>query len=95
MRNKTSASSGLRPALLFFASSGVSTTASMSARKLSHGTSAAIASSGSPFSDNAASRRSASKNPSCPIAPLPENHFLTSETHTAPRRNQLFEVPAS
>ena len=42
----------------------------MSARKLSHGTSAAIASSGSPFFDNAESRFSASKNPSCPIAPL-------------------------
>jgi len=35
-----------------------------------HGTSEAIASSGSPLSDNAASRRSASKNPSCPIASL-------------------------
>src|SRR4051795_13538308 len=32
------ASNGFRPALLFLSSSGVSTTASISARKLSHGT---------------------------------------------------------
>src|SRR5258707_8077935 len=78
------ASKGLRPALLFFASSGVSTTASISARKLSHGTSAVIASSGSPFSDNAASRLSASKNPSCPIA--------RSEEHTSELQSRQYLV---
>ena len=41
----------------------------MSARKLSLGTSPAIVSSGSPCLRQRASRRSASKNPSCPIAP--------------------------
>ena len=48
IRNIRSASNGLRPARLFFSASGVSATASMSARKLSQGTSAAIASSGDP-----------------------------------------------
>src|SRR6516225_1090878 len=67
IRNITIASSGFLPALLFLISSGVSTTASISTRKLSHGTSRSIASSGSPFADSAASRLSASKNPSCPI----------------------------
>src|SRR6185503_20992134 len=76
------ASKGLRPALLFFASSGVSTTASISARKLSHGTSAVIASSGSPFSDNAASRLSASKNPSCPIARSAESRPHERDSHS-------------
>jgi hypothetical protein len=62
MPNSTIASNGFRPALLFLISSGVSTTASMSARKLSHGTSRSMASSGSPFADRAANRLSASKN---------------------------------
>ena len=44
------ASNGFRPALLFLSSSAVSTTASISARKLSHGTS------GSPFADKASKR---------------------------------------
>ena len=80
------ASKGLRPALLFFASSGVSTTASISARKLSHGTSAVIASSGSPFSDNAASRLSASKNPSCPIARSAESRPHERDLHSTKRQ---------
>src|SRR6476620_10850187 len=80
------ASKGLRPALLFFASSGVSTTASISARKLSHGTSAVIASSGSPFSDNAASRLSASKNPSCPIARSAESRPHERDSHSTKRQ---------
>src|SRR5580704_3223563 len=62
---------GLRPALLFFSFTGVNTAASISARKLSNGTTRAIISSGSPFAVIAASRRSASKNPNCPIAPHP------------------------
>jgi hypothetical protein len=70
IRNIRIASNGLRPALLFFSASGVSATASMSARKLSRGTSAAIVSSGSPFFDSAANRLSASKNPGCPIVSL-------------------------
>ena len=41
--------------------SGVSATASMSARKLSQGTSAAIASSGSPFFESAANRAAAAR----------------------------------
>src|SRR5471032_909840 len=52
IRNSTSASIGLRPALLFLASSAVSTTASMSARNFSHGTSALIETNGSPFADS-------------------------------------------
>src|SRR5216683_3166566 len=62
---------GLRPALLFFSLTGVKTAASISARKLSNGTTRAIISSGSPFAVIAASRRSASKNPNCPIVPHP------------------------
>src|SRR5580692_9412106 len=60
---------GLRPALLFFSLTGVNTAASISARKLSNGTTRAIISSGSPFAVIAASRLSASKNPNCPIVP--------------------------
>jgi len=47
----------------FFSLTGVSTAASISARKLSNGTTRAIISSGSPFAVIAASRLSASKNP--------------------------------
>src|SRR5579859_8073436 len=43
---------GLRPALLFFSLAGVNTAASISARKLSNGTTRAIISSGSPFRGN-------------------------------------------
>ena len=88
---RTSASNGLGPALLFFTSSGVRTTASMSARKLSRGTSPAIVFGGSPFSDNDPSRYSAWKNPSWPVAPLPQNHPRANEIRTA----QLFEVAIS
>jgi len=87
IRNIRIASNGLRPALLFFSGSGVSTTASMSARKLSQKTSAAIASSGSPFFDSAANRLSASKNPGRPII-RSQNHVLISKTRTAPRYSQ-------
>src|SRR5262249_60407 len=45
------ASNGFRPALLFLSSPGVSTTASMSARKLSHRTRRSMASSGSPIAE--------------------------------------------
>src|SRR5258705_10623664 len=83
------ASKGLRPALLFFASSGVSTTASISARKLSHGTSAVIASSGSPFSDNAASLLSASKNPSSPIARSAESRPHERDSHSTKRQAMI------
>src|SRR5262245_56303030 len=62
---------GLRPAVLFFSLTGVNTAASISARKLSNGTTQAIISSGSPFAVIAASRLSASKNPNCPIVPTP------------------------
>src|SRR3954462_14053218 len=81
MRNITIASIGLRPALLFFASSGVRTTASMAARKLSHATSASIASRGSPFADSAPSRLFASKNPNCPITHLQESCLHAGDSH--------------
>ena len=63
IRSSTSASIGLRPALLFLDASAVSITASISARNISHGISLEIASSGSPFNDNIDKRLSASKNP--------------------------------
>src|SRR3977135_433718 len=84
MRNITIALSGFLPALLFLSSSGVSTTASMSARKLSQGTSRSIASSGSPLSDSAANRLSASKNPSCPIVHLRESSAQAGDSHRLP-----------
>src|ERR1700677_1244689 len=84
---------GLRPALLFFSLTGVNTAASISARKLSNGTTRAIISSGSPFAEIAASRRSASKNPNCPIVPTLANLVVTSQTRTNSRRSLFFEVP--
>src|SRR4029077_13275381 len=86
---------GLRPALLFFSFTGVNTAASISARKLSNGTTRAIISSGSPFAVIAASRRSASKNPNCPIVPTPANLVVTNQTRTNSRRSLFFEVPYS
>src|SRR5262245_16222916 len=74
------ASNGFRPALLFLSSSGVSTTASISARKLSHGTRRSMASSGSPLADKASKRLSASKNPSCPIV-ASANQISASDSH--------------
>src|ERR1700678_1591132 len=84
---------GLRPALLFFSLTGVNTAASISARKLSNGTTRAIISSGSPFAEIAASRLSASKNPNCPIVPTLANLVVTSQTRTNSRRSLFFEVP--
>src|SRR6202030_3520160 len=84
---------GLLPALLFFSFTGVNTAASISARKLSNGTTRAIISSGSPFAVIAASRRSASKNPNCPIVPTPANLVVTNQTRTNSRRSLFFEVP--
>src|SRR3984893_1328860 len=86
---------GLRPALLFFSFTGVTTPASISARKLSNGTTRAIISNGSPFAVIAASRRSASKNPNCPIVPTPANLVVTTQTRTNSRRSLFFEVPIS
>src|SRR5580700_9361868 len=86
---------GLRPALLFFSLTGVKTAASISTRKLSNGTTRAIISSGSPFAVIAASRRSASKNPNCPIVPTPANLVVTNQTRTNSRRLLFFEVPLS
>src|SRR5215467_5195668 len=62
------ASKGLRPALLFLASAASLTTASISARKLSKGTRALSASSGSPLALIALRRLSRSKKPGCPTA---------------------------
>src|SRR6201981_876581 len=84
---------GLRPGLLFFSFTGVNTAASISARKLSNGTTRAIISSGSPFAVIAASRRSASKNPNCPIVSTPANLVVTNQTRTNSRRSLFFEVP--
>src|SRR5262245_12236885 len=86
------ASNGFRPALLFFSSSGVSTTASISARKLSHGTRRSMASSGSPLADKASKRLSASKNPSCPIV-ASANQNLTHQIRTGREKQLFFEVP--
>src|SRR5271170_555046 len=72
---------GLRPAVLFFPLTGVNTAASISARKLSNGTTRAIISSGSPFAVIAASRLSASKNPNCPIVPTRESCCHNSDSH--------------
>src|SRR6476660_9319804 len=72
---------GLRPAGLFFSLTGVNTAASISARKLSNGTTRAIISSGSPFAVIAASRLSASKNPNCPIVPTRESCCHNSDSH--------------
>src|SRR5450759_2125309 len=86
---------GLRPALLFLSSAGVNTTASISARKLSNGTTRSIISSGSPFAEIAASRLSASKNPSCPIGPTSANLVVISQIRTNWLRRLFFEVPNS
>src|SRR5450759_2443299 len=86
---------GLRPALLFLSSAGVNTTASISARKLSNGTTRSIISSGSPFAEIAASRLSASKNPSCPIGPTSANLVVISQTRTNWLRRLFFEAPNS
>src|ERR1700674_3745252 len=51
------------------------------------------AASGSPFAVIAASRRSASKNPNCPIVPTPANLVVTNQTRTNSRRSLFFEVP--
>src|ERR1700693_4576141 len=72
---------GLRPALLFFSLTGVNTAASISARKLSNGTTRAIISRGSPFAVIDASRLSASKNPNCPIVPTRESCCHNSDSH--------------
>src|SRR5450759_4609404 len=95
IRNITMTSIGLRPALLFLSSAGVNTTASISARKLSNGTTRSIISSGSPFADIAASRLSASKNPSCPIGPTSANLVVISQTRTNWLRRLFFEAPKS
>src|ERR1035437_208441 len=81
MRNNTIASIGFPPAGLLRSFSAVSTAASMSPRKLSHGTSRSIASSGSPFAESAVSRLSASKNPNCPIVPLQESCRQAGDSH--------------
>src|SRR5215470_8878627 len=83
---------GLRPAVLFFSLTGVNTAASISARKLSNGTTRAIISSGSPFAVIAASRLSASKNRNCPIVPTPHLVAIT-QIRTNSRRSLFFEVP--
>src|SRR5262245_24262262 len=62
------ASKGLRPALLFLSSGAGLTTASISPRKLSNGTSALSISSGSPLALIASRRLSRSKKPGCPTA---------------------------
>src|SRR5262249_34577463 len=49
---------------------GCRATASISARKLSHGTRRSMASSGSPLADKASKRLLASKNPAAPSSPL-------------------------
>src|ERR1700674_2792949 len=85
---------GLRPALLFFSLTGVNTAASISARKLSNGTTRAIISSGSPFAEIAASRSSASKKPNCPIIPTSAKLVVTNQIRTNSRRSLFFEVPS-
>src|SRR5262249_8259119 len=97
IRNSTIASIGFLPALLFLTSSGVSTTASISARKLSHGTSRSIASSGSPFADSAANRCSASKNPNCPILASANHRRHERDSHRSAAgaifRGALYDNP--
>jgi hypothetical protein len=86
IRNNTIASIGFRPAMLLRSASGVNTGASMSPRKLSHGTSRAMASSGSPFAESVASRLSVSKKLSCLIPSLQEScHAAKQQTRTGSR----------
>src|SRR5580658_7407469 len=85
----------LRPALLLFSSAGVSTAASISARKLSNGTTRSIISNGSPFAEIAASRLSASKKPSCPIVPKSANREITNQIRMIRQKSPFFEVPYS
>src|SRR3954469_4892412 len=69
------------------------TAASISARKLSNGTTRAIISSGSPFAEIAASRLSASKNPNCPIAPPANLYSYKSDSHKFGRRRYFSRCP--
>src|SRR5262245_66529084 len=85
------ASNCFRPPLLFLSSSGVSTTASISARKLSHGTRRSMAPSGSP---SLTTLPSASKNPSGPIV-ASANQNLTHQIRTGREKQLFFEVPFS
>src|SRR4029077_19011051 len=85
---------GLRPAFLFFSFDGVNTAASISARKLSNGTTPAIFSNGSPFAEITANRLSASKNPNCPIVSHPRIFVATSQTRINSQTSLFFEVPA-
>src|SRR5208283_4879350 len=57
----------------------------MSPRKLSHGTSRSMASSGSPFAESPVSRLSASKNPNCPIVRLRESCRQAADSHECER----------
>src|SRR5258705_6966266 len=68
---------GLRPALVLFSFAGLNVRASISARKLSNGTTRSIISSGSPFAEITASRLSASKKPNWPIVPTSPNPIVT------------------
>ena len=83
---------GLWPALLVFSFASVDTAASISARKLSNGTTSASISSGSAFAEIAASRLSASKNPNCPIIPTLANLDET-QTRTNSRRRHFSRCP--
>src|ERR1700690_3305090 len=75
------ASIGLRPALLFFSLTGVNTAASISARKLSNGTTRAIISSGSPFAE---SPQAACQHRRIQIAPSsPHSRILLSQVRLA------------
>src|ERR1700691_1337755 len=72
---------GLRPALLFFSLTGVNTAASISARKLSNGTTRAIISSGSPFAE---SPQAACQHRRIQIAPSsPHSRILLSQVRLA------------
>src|ERR1700730_9699476 len=68
----------LRPALLFFSLTGVKTAASISARKLSNGTTRAIISSGSP---------------KLPHRPHTRESCCPNQPPTNSRKSLFFEVP--
>src|SRR5262249_51439301 len=75
------ASNGFRPALLFLSSPGVSTTALMSARKLSHGTRRSMASSGSPIAEQGFQALIGIEKSQLPHRRLCESKSQASDSH--------------
>src|SRR5689334_1411172 len=86
------ASNGFRPALLFLSSPGVSTTASMSARKLSHRTRRSMASSVSPIAEQGFQALIGIEKSQLPHRRLCESKSHASDSHRSGEA-AIFEVP--